>query len=228
MQIRHYTDEQINLAKRFISPDAFFYIICNALSRKQPLSAVGFGDGEKAVMNYSKGMKKAHYLDNEQYLKEYGIYGADLKKIGEELFLAAEESDFFCPLISGVSMEAFDVIRMSDKRLNYVERLFPYMWYYAGRVDELMKHKGIALVCRNAKETAKILEEKYKCEILPIEYDSHKDTIMAYTTIGYISAGLILCATGQSGKYMMVNAAKDYNKVVLDIGSALKNKWINQ
>lgn len=225
MIIQQYTPEQIALAKKFISPDAFLYIVMDALARGKGLSAVGFGDGERSVMLYARGKQKAHYLNDAKYLAEYGLTGANLKTIGEDLYRAANEADYFCPLVHGVYVPPFDVIRLAKPREQYVERLFPYAWVYMGRERELLKCDSIAVVCRNSAQVSENLCKKYKHDNIDcIEYGSHKDYDSTLSDLSVTDAKLILCAVGQSGKYLIVEAAKS-GKVVLDVGSALVNKW---
>lgn len=215
------TQEQINLAKKFISPDAFLLIVKAALEQNKALSAVGFGDGERSIMINSN----AHYLKNPEYLKEYGLIGANLTEIGKELFKAANEADWFCPLISGITMKDFDCIRIVSPREQYVERLFTYSWYYMQRVDELFKSYSCAVVCRNSQRIAENLIRKYALgSVQAIEYSSWTDCNTALKQIKESKFNLILCSVSQSGKLMIVEAAKS-GKVVLDIGSALINKW---
>lgn len=226
MTLQAYTHEELAIARQFMSPDAFFYIVADAISSKTKLSAVGFGDGERAVMMHSRGAGKTTYLDNPAYLKEYGLLGANLPKIGEALFAAAERCDYFCPLISGVSMENFDCIRIVKRRYQYVERLFPYAWYYMGREKEIMKTPYIAVVCRNAMKVAEKLCAKYGTKtIQAIEYGGHTDIYFAMEDIAKSAAQLVLCSVGQSGKLMIVEAANRTGKVILDVGSAMINKW---
>lgn len=227
MVIQQYTPEQIALANKFLSPDAFLYVVMDALAKGKGLSVVGFGDGERSVMLYARGKQKAHYLNDAKYLAEYGLTGANLKTIGEDLYKAANEADYFCPLIHGIYLPAFDCIRICDPREVYVERLYPYAWVYMGRERELMKcSRGIAVVCRNSIKVATNLQNKYSATpIHAIEYTSWHDYDKALEGIRKSGMQLILCAVGQSGKNMIVEAAKKYNKVVLDIGSALINKW---
>ncbi len=224
MTLQSYSHEQLTIAKKFISPDAFLYIVLDAISREKKLSVVGFGDGERAVMLYSQGNGKASYLTSEKYLQEYGLKGADLKQIGAELYAASLKADYFCPLISGVSMPDFDCIRICKERKEYVERLFPYAWFYMQRERELFQ-TSVAIVCRNAANVAFRLQQKYKQFVLPIEYSSYDDKLIAMDIIYKSKCKLILCAVGQSGKLMIVEAANNSGKVILDIGSALINKW---
>lgn len=224
MILNKYTPEQIDVAKKFISPDAFMFIVMDKIMRNESLSVVGFGDGERSVMKYAKGAGKASYLDDAKYLKEYGLTGANLKAIGLDLYFAANEADYFCPLISGLYMNNFDTISLVHKRDVYVERLFPYAWFYMGREKELMKCDDIAIVCRDSANVAQRMADKYGVEVEPIEYSSWQDYSRALKDIEESTAKLILCSVGQSGKYLSVEAAK-FNKVVLDIGSAMINKW---
>lgn len=222
MTVQRYNPDQIEIAKKFLSPDAFMYIVGDAIARGQGLSAAGFGDGERSVM-IDNG---AHYLSDEKYLTEYGLAGADLGKVRKNLFKAASEADFFCPLVHGIYMEAYDCIRLSRRRDIYVERLFPYSWHHMDHRERVLFQVPVAVVCRNAATTAANLQTKYMppVPIQFIEYGSWQDYDRALEEIKNTSVSLVLCAVGQSGKYMIVEAARE-NKVVLDIGSALINKW---
>lgn len=227
MNIIEVSEFQISQAKKFISTDALFIIVCDALARKKSLSVVRMGDGEKAIILHAKGQDKWSFLNDPKWLKEYGLIDAEIKKVGENLIKAASESDYFCPNIYGIQKGNYDVMGICEPRDYYGEGLFAHTWAYMGRVNALMKYDGgIGVVCRNANEIADRLFMKYgRRDIEFADYDSWKDYDSALDFIGQMKAHLILISAGASGKYLCVEAAKKYGKVVLDTGSALINFW---
>lgn len=227
MDIKQVSNEQIATAKRFISPDAFFIIVANALCRKEKLSAIRMGDGEKALMLYAQGKPMWDFLRDEGWLKEYGLWGADLKQVGEMLIKAANDADWFCPNIYGVQKGNYDVIGMVKPRQLYVEGLYTYAWGYMGRADTMLKYDGGAgIVCRNAKIVAENLQKKYGIEKIEYaEYSNWTDYATALQGIMAMKAGLVLCSTGAGGKYLPIEAANITGKVILDAGSAMIKHW---
>ena len=218
--IQEYSSEKIALAKKMISSDAFYIIVCDALARKQPLSVVRMNDGERMIMEVSKGKVPSHFLTDDNWLKEYGLFRADLVKVGEDLFTAANTADYFAQFISGFFLPNFDVISLINPREIYVDGFYPYLWKNMNRQKELLKYnEGIAVVCRNSKKVAENLSAKYGANIISIEYDSWKDYPNALEQIGKSNAGLVLCSTGASGKNLNVEVSKKYGKVSLDVGS---------
>lgn len=225
--IQEYSIEKLELAKKMISSDAFYIIVCDALTRKTPLSVVRMNDGERMIMEVSKGRNPSHFLVDDNWLKEYGLYGADLKKVGEDLYKAANSADYFAQFISGWFLPSFDVISLIEPRDFYVDGFYPYLWKNADRTKELMKYdEGIALVCRNSQKQAAHLSEVYGTKIHPIEYNSWEDYDNAMERIGELGKHhLILCSTGASGKLLNVEASRRYGKVCIDIGSAMFACW---
>jgi|SRR3990167_1246213 len=223
--IQEYSIEKIALAKKMISSDAFYIIVCDALARKLPLSVVRMNDGERMIMEVARGRNPSHFLTDDNWLKEYGLYGADLKKVGEDLFTAANNSDYFAQFISGWFLPGFDVISLINQRDIYVDGFYPYLWKNADRHKELLKFDGIAVVCRNSNQMAEKLLIGYGAKAIPIEYNSWKDYDSAMKQIGECDAHLILCSTGASGKLLNVEASKRYGKVCVDVGSAMFACW---
>lgn len=227
MLIKGYSENELRLIKKYISCDALLLIICDAIARKKPLSVVRLSDGERSIMKYSIGQSKAHYLNEEKWLKEYGLMGADLKKIGEDLFKASQESDYLCANISGFFNINYGVHDLIQEREVYAEAYYGYVWKNSGRIAELFKENiSGGVVTRKAVETAERLKANYNfnaCETAV--YDSWMDRERVLDEIGNMKSHLILCAGGASIKYLCVEAAKIHNKVVLDAGSALTNIW---
>lgn len=227
MIVKEYNKEELTRAKQYLSSDALLIHVCDALARKKPLSLVRMGDGEKMIVKYSQGEAPHRYLTDKIWLQEYGLWKADLKKVGQDLIKAANEADFFCPNISGLVYPKYEMLSFMPKREQYGEGLFAHSWLYMGRVPELMNYSGgIAVVCRSSINISYDLGKKYnKIGIHSIDYDSWKDYDRALELISLIPAHLILVSAGASGKYLVVEAAKKTGKVVIDTGSALIRHW---
>lgn len=223
--MQEYSIEKIELAKKMISSDAFYIIVCDALMRKKPLSVVRMNDGERMIMEVAKGRNPSHFLTDDNWLKEYGLYGSNLNSVGMNLFEAANKSDYFAQFISGWFMPGFDVISLIEPRELYVDGFYPYLWKNADRQKELLKYDGIAVVCRNSDKIAEKLLNNYGAKVIPIEYNSWEDYDIAIKKIGECDAHLILCSTGASGKLLNVEASKRYGKVCVDVGSAMFACW---
>lgn len=229
MKIQSFTSAQLSQAMKYISCDALFIQVCNALARRIPLSTVRMGDGEKSIIQYLKTGDKTKYLSDNVWLKEYGLLGVDLKQIGQSLIGAAQLTDYMCPNISGLVLPKYEILSVLPPRDYYCEGLYAHTWLYMGRVPELMKYDGgIGIVCRNSKEVADRLFMKYGKLVIGIEtfdYDSWKDYDSVLEQIGNTKANLILVSAGPSGKYLCVEASRKFGKVVLDTGSALIRHW---
>lgn len=229
MRIKNYTPEQKASAMKYISCDALLLHVCHALHNQMSLSTVRMGDGEKAIIKYLQAGETAKYLIDPVWLKEYGLEDADLKKIGQSLLDAAQLTDWLCPNISGLTLPKYEILSCLPPRDYYCEGLYAHTWLYMGRVPELMNYdKGIGIVCRNSKEVADRLFMKFGKPVLNaefVDYGSWKDYAAALEAIGRMRANLILISAGPSGKYLCVEAAKKYGKVVLDTGSALVRHW---
>ena len=202
-------------------------IICDAIASNKPLSIARFSDGERAIMRYSKGDTGTHYLHEKKWLTEYGLWGADLKEIGEDLFKASEEADIICPNISGFFNPNHGVLDLIKARDVYAEAYFGYVWKNSGRLKDLFDANiHIGIITRNASGIANRLETNFKHYLFETSiYDSWKDADRVIEEIGKMKSNLIFCAGGASMKYLCVKAARLHNKVVIDAGSALTNFW---
>lgn len=229
MRIQPYSKEARGQALKYYSCDALFLFVCDALSRKQALSTVRLGDGERALIEYVRTGEKSRYLMDPVWLKEYGLLGADLTKVGTSLLNAAKEVDHLCPNIAGLTLPKYEILSVLPPRERYYEGLYAHTWLYMGRIDELMKcPAGIGIVCRSSKEVADRLFMKYGKNLMnaeTAEYDSWKDYPAALEAIGKMRTNLVLVSAGPSGKYLCVEAARKWGKVVLDTGSALIRHW---
>lgn len=229
MRIQNYSSEAKESAMKYISCDALLLFVCDALSRKTSLSTVRMGDGERMIIDYYKTGHKAKYLTDNVWLLEYGLLGADIRKVGENLLASAQFADWLCPNISGLTIPKYEILSVLPPRDYYAEGLYAHTWLYMGRITELMNYtEGIGLICRNSKEVADRLFMKFGKPVLNTEtcdYDSWKDYDTCLAEIGKMKAHLILVSAGPSGKYLCVEAAKKWGKVVLDTGSALIRHW---
>lgn len=229
MKIKNYSPDQKSSAMKYISCDALLLFVCHALHNRSALSTVRMGDGEKAIIKYLQTGETAKYLLDPVWLKEYGLLDADLKRIGQTLLDAAQYADWMCPNISGLTLPKYEILSCLPPRDYYAEGLYAHTWLYMGRIPELMSYEhGIGIVCRNSKEVADRLFMKFGRAVLnaeSVDYDSWKDYSKSLEAIGKMRANLILVSAGPSGKFLCVEAAKKYGKVVLDTGSALVRHW---
>lgn len=227
MILRKYSDTELAIIRKYISCDALMLIICDAIVRANPLSIVRFSDGERAIMRYARGGNQTHYLSESKWLTEYGLTGADLKQIGEDLFKASEEADIICPNISGFFNPNFGVLDLIKARDIYAEAYFGYVWKSSGRLKDLFDENiPIGIVTRNSEIVAQRLRYNLKHESFETaNYNSWQDADKAIEAIGKMKSQLIFCAGGASMKYLCVKAARLHNKVVIDAGSALTNIW---
>ena len=225
MIVKKFHPSAIEQAKKYIDSDALLIIVMDKLARREPLSVIRMGDGEASIMRGSN----RPFLKRKDWLTEYGLWGADLKRVAKELVLATEKADWYCPNISGLVWPKYEILSISAQREQYAIGLFAHAWLYMGRVEELMKFDGgIGLVCRNSKEVADRLFMKYGkvgLEVETCDYDSWLDFDKAIDAIGKMKAHLIFCSCGPSGKWMIVQAAKKHGKVVIDTGSSLIRHW---
>lgn len=228
MKVQPYSDGILALAHRYMSSDALFIIVCDAIARGLPLSVVRMGDGERMIIQVAQGAEPIKFLCDGVWLKQYGLLNADLKKIGEQLWTAAKDATFFGPNIYGLVNVGYDLHSVTAPRDEYVEGLFAYSWFSMGRVHNLLHYGGpIGLVCRHAKQIGVALGKKYGGGLVYelSDYDGWHDYEQALISIGRMEAKLVLCAVGPSGKSLVVEAASAYDKVVLDVGSAMVNHW---
>lgn len=229
MRVQKYSSEMKQSAMKYISCDALLLFVCDAMARRTPLSTVRMGDGERMLIDYYRTGRHGRYSNDPVWLKEYGLWRADLKQIGKSLLDAAQFADYMCPNISGLTLPKYEILSILPPRDFYCEGLYAHTWLYMGRLPEIMNYDGgIAVVCRNSKEVSSRLFAKYKNKGMnseTAEYTSWQNYDGVLEAIGKMKSHLILVSAGPSGKYLCVEAAKKYGKVVLDTGSALIRHW---
>jgi len=227
MNIQEYTQEQKQSALKYISCDALLLLVCDALARSEPFSTVRMGDGERALIRYYRTGQAARFLYDGVWLREYGLFGADLKMVGQQLYEAAINVDCLCPNIAGLTLPKYEILSMLPPRDIICEGLYAHTWLYMGRVPELMSYQGgIGVVCRNSNDVADRLFMKFgRMDIEATDYGKWEDYSSALDFIGQMKAHMVLVAAGPSGKRLCVEASKKFGKVVLDVGSALVRHW---
>jgi hypothetical protein len=224
MKIQPYSNDTITAAMTYLSSDALLLLVCDALARHEPFSAVRMGDGEKAILDYATGRADPAFLHDIQWQEEYGLIGADYHQVASGLMLASRGASVLCLNTAGLTKPNYAIAPYVAPRTLYGEGLFAHSWAYMGRVYDLMKYPGeIAVVCRESQYIARELAQKFRRPFISVEYGSWRDACEVRRLLGGQSIGLVLVAGGPSGKALCVDLAAD--KVVLDIGSAMKAFW---
>jgi hypothetical protein len=224
--IQPYSDDTLLQARKYLSSDALFLMVCSALARHTPLSVIRMGDGEKAIVDFADGRRPARdFLLKQSWQEEYGLVDANYRQVGADLLYASAYADILCLNTAGLYLPQYAIQQRVAARPFYGEGLFAHSWAYMGRIWHLMKYTGdIVVVCRNAAKVSHDMAVKFSRPFLYAEYGCWKDYPIVIDAIRYAKPGLVLVSGGPSGKKLCVDMAR-FGMVALDTGSAMLKFW---
>lgn len=223
-------------ARRTISSRAFYRIVSSALAKRQPLSAVRMGDGERIfLIDYAiacaNGDPEAAVKDvNEERLKRLGVEGMPLNDLAFRLSQSAENCDFFGPNINGLSNQTYSLYPWY-KIWRLTTPLVDNFWCNDWSLDErvaLLKSAGNALVLHANPVTAVTFAKRARAYLnvglRHVSIKSWKDADAVIAECAKWDYPLALISAGPGAKWIIPELAKQ-GKVALDIGNSM-DQWL--
>lgn len=208
-----------------ISPNTFYMMAVSALLKKEVLSVVRFGDGEKLLLDRIQGIPPTPG-DREltdDWLERMGCAGIDMEVLHRRMKMAANECTFFAPSISGIIRREFDLYSRFPTRYRYVDNFFVNAWDEEMKIN-LFKTAGRVLFIHRNPETADAMQIRAQKIGVVVEYlrlNDWLDTERLVIQAKRSQARLVLFSAGPASKYMGHRiAATGIPKVSLDIGNA--------
>ncbi len=224
LSIKKLQDNERDICFRTLSPKAIFAIVGDAIQEKKGMSIIRMGDGEVGLLKAPNG-KEFHgfdYIDPEWNIR-MGIAGLEIEKIKENILKAGNESTYFAPSVSGISLGEYSSHNYFNSREFYFDNFFVNDWG-KGMIRMLLEasdgifiiHKEFEFLIENFVTHYKIPRSKFA----GFQKKSWRDNDQAVQEAIKSGKQLILFSAGPAGKIIGPEIAKA-GRVVLDVGNTL-------
>ena len=221
-------DDKVPLARKFLSNHAFCFIVSQMILKKEAFSVVRMGDGERSIIFG----RERHYVDPE-WAKVRGCVDDQGNlisngRLADDLVAAGNRATFFGPSLHGLFLPAYDLFGFFNARDTYVDALYPSYWLAHGYVGDFLRIGKSLIACFDHDRVVKTLTENHNLpmgQLTGVELKSWSDKDRILSTISSSDVDMVLVAGGPPGKLLVVEAAENCNKPVLDVGDALRMRW---
>lgn len=225
------TPEQIERCLDTISPNTFYMMVTSAILKKEALSTVRSGDGEKLLMDWCEGIPPSPG-DREltdDWMKQLGVLGIEKHELHTRLCRAANECTWFGPSISGIIRPDFSLYGRFNPRDRYVDNFWCNAWDEEMKIN-LYKAAGHVLLIHRNPECADALQvraDKIGVKVSYLKLDSWQETDDVIEKAKEIDSPLVIFSGGPASKYManVIASQSKITKVVLDIGNSA-TEWL--
>ncbi|OQA09846.1 MAG: hypothetical protein BWY66_00385 [bacterium ADurb.Bin374] len=211
---------------KILSSDALAAQLITRVKDRVPTSVIRMSDGERAVIKHAKDGSLAGFLKDPVWLKRFGLEGADIRKVGEELLLAGNNADYLACTVSGLYLPQYRVHNLFPDHRQFIDSFYPRMWWATYRVGDVLKAGQVLILHRNQAALVPKLAERYGLKgVEGMTLDSWRDQEGLLERVREHPASTVLVSGGPSGKPFCVKLARVAGKVVLDVGEAMTNCW---
>lgn len=220
-------DQDKAFCNKILSSDALAAILIDRIKDRVSTSVIRMSDGERAMIRHAQGGPMEAFMRDNAWLQRYGLWQADLKKVGQDLLEAGQDADFLACTISGLFLKNFRVHDIFPDRKQFIDQFYPTMWNATDRVGDVLRSGSVLVLHRNHATIVPTLRKKYglaKISGLPLtSWGEHKRYLQ---DLVIHEADIILVSGGAAGKPFCVKLARESNgKCVLDVGEALESIW---
>lgn len=221
------SSDELAFTNKILSSDALAAQIITRIKQRIPTSVIRMSDGERAIMEFAVSGKTAGFLKDPAWLKRYGLEGADLKSVGENLTAAGMKADYLACTISGLFWEIFKVHDRFPQRAQFIDQFYPQLWAATDRVGAVLRAGPVLVLHRQHADIVPKLTFKYGLAGADgMMLNSWKDQPALLDKVAAHPAQTVLVSGGASGKPFAVALAQATGKVVLDVGEALTGVWL--
>ena len=220
---RAMTKDELAYCSKVLSSDALATMIVHRVLMGIPTSLIRMSDGERSLIECTKGNPVIPEQQDERWLARYGLLGADLKKVGEKLLEAGRTADYLACSISGVYLPQYRTWEYFPEREVFVDQFFATLWEATDRVGAVLSSapKGVVVLHREAPQIAARLIARYGIKATGVVLNSWKDHERILNTTTAQKEQIFLVSGGPAGKWLCVQLAKISGSVVLDIGESM-------
>lgn len=230
LHVTNLTDKQIDQCNSVLDSTALAALIIHRINNSIPTSVIRESDGEQCIIQTGLlGVPARKFLLDDEWLTKYGVIGADLKEVAEELLRAGNEADYLGVPTAGLWSDKYDVFQHFPGRKQFISVFYHRDWSNRGFVRDIL-HAGLPMVLhRDHAEIADNLGDRYGLpNILSSKLGSWRDQHSAEEAVSKSNARTILASGGPTGKAFMVDLARKYGKVVLDVGNGITKSWCSR
>ena len=223
MKFKSLSQREKEILQKTISPSAVFWLIQDALFKKEGASLMRFADGEYRVLGDSKLYSGKFKAFGDGWNIEYGLEDMDIQLLAQELRDAGNQCKYLAPSISGVWWDIYAGWNNFNERPFYVDNFYPYK--IADEEINLLLNSanGVCYIHRDGHYATNAKERVPSQNIEHLTLNSYKDIPSIKESIKNSSCQLFLWSGGPIGKTLGVYI-QNLNKVGIDIGSAM-NRW---
>lgn len=221
------TPKQKEFTDKLMSSEGFAAQIVDRIKRKLPTSVARFSDGERGFIKHGQGGAREWFMNTEDWLKRYGVEGANLAKIGRDVLLAGQRADYVGIPLAGVYWPCFDTFSLFPERKRFVDHYYPLIWEACGYVGAILSVGRVFVLHREFEAVLSDLRAKYgiRADSSGMRLDSWRDHECILDTLPAHPGDIVLVSGGPSGKLLCVNLAQKTGAVVLDVGEAMGACW---
>jgi hypothetical protein len=210
-----------------VSPNTFYMLVVDALLRKEPLSVVRAGDGEKSLMDMCEGLpmeESSRDINDDDWMGRLGCLGIDKQLLYKRMCMAAEECTYFAPSISGIIRSDFSLYGRFKYRTRYVDNFWCNAWDEEMKVNLYKAAKHVLFIHRNQEsfDALQIRAGKIGVKTSYLKLDNWREAESIIERAAEIDAPLVLFSAGPASKYIgaRISTGGRIPKVSLDLGNA--------
>lgn len=225
------TPEQIERCLNTISPNTFYIMVTSAIVKKEVLSTIRCGDGEKLLMDWCEGIPPSPG-DREltdDWMKQLGVLGIEKHELHTRLCRAANECTWFGPSISGIIRPDFSLYGRFNPRDRYVDNFWCNAWDEEMKINLYKAAGHVLLIHRNSlcADALEIRAKKIGVKVSYLKLDNWQETDEVIEDAAKVDAPLVIFSAGPASKFMgqMIASGGRIPKVSLDIGNSV-DQWL--
>jgi hypothetical protein len=219
-------------AHNTISSNTFFMIVADYLVKKEGMSVVRMGDGERMLYvhcrdNQGTVVRPPKSPLDETWLREFGCLDIPTDELLRRIRDAARDATYFAPQIMGLQRPEFAVAKLFEPRGRYVDNWFVREWSRMHQ-DRLLTAAGRVLFIHGKSEVRDSFAARVGALGVAVEtvhMQEWRDALPAIASITNSAAPLVLFSGGPANKFIAIHAAAA-RKVAIDLGQAAAKEWL--
>lgn len=224
--IKGLTDEERTLCKKTISPKALYALVGDAIVKKESISIVRMGDGERKILASDA---KETFTDFERdytgWNERLGIHDMPIENLRQNILDAGNTCTYFAPSVSGISYPGYRLYDFFEARSEYYDNFFVNDWTKEMIQRLLEASDGVCILHRDHESIIKSFQNNYSFA-KPVHFEgftkhSWEDNDAAIAAAMNSKSQLILFSAGPGGKIIAPSIAQGENKIVIDVGNTL-------
>ena len=222
--VKKLTKTERVICEKTISSKAMFALVGDAIMRKEKMSLIRMGDGERHMLTATDEtifvMLEARHPG---WRKRLGVKDLPLDAIKELILDAGNSCTYFAPSVSGISFSRYNLYDFFAPRPYYIDNFFVNDWT-KGMIQSLLDASdGVFVLHSDYKKIIQNFQDNYGTKIRfdGFQKNNWKDNERAIEAAMKSDAQLIFFSAGPAGKVIGPKIASAENKIVIDVGNTL-------